>query len=150
MGQSHQIIDRTCFEHLLLFIDAKIQYRTQKICESHRIISAENHQPHLRWHLGQIGERLLNQTLNVALCRFDFFFVCRYQIWKNLHTRFQKRFVLCPGEHLNSIRTLHDQVQCLLNPLHPFDHYQCADFEQLIGLCIIFRRFVGTHTDAGD
>ena len=108
MRQVHQLIHRVGFEHLLLFLNPETENRAQKIRESGGIVGAQHHQPHFRRNLRQIGKRLLNKRLHVALGRLDFFFIPDLEFGRNLHPRAQERFFLHPLLHANSIRSLND------------------------------------------
>ena len=66
MREVQQIVDAVRFEHLLLFLNAETENRSQEISESHRIVRAQHHEPNFWRYLWQISERLLNQRLHVA------------------------------------------------------------------------------------
>ena len=148
VGEMHELVDRVGFEHLLLFIHAQTEDRTEEVCEADRIVRAEHHHADFRRHLRQISQRLLNQRLDVALGGFDFFFVLYFQLGKDLHACAQEWLALQPFQHADAIGALDDQVQRVFDALHPFDHYQRADFIKVLRFCVTVRSFVGKHTDA--
>ncbi len=149
MGQMGQLVYRVGFEHLLLFLDPKIEDRAEEISEADWLLSAQHDHAHFRWHLRQVSQRLLDQLLHVALDGFNFFFVYYFQFGKNLHPRALERFALHPFEDADSIRSLHDQVQRIFDTLHPLDHDQGADVVKVFRFGVAIRSLVGTHTDAG-
>ena len=91
MSQVHQIVNGVGFEHLLLFLNSETENRSEKIGQPHWIIGAQHHQAHFRRHLRQVGQRLLNQRLHIALGRFDFFLVLDLQLGQHPHATAQVR-----------------------------------------------------------
>ena len=148
MREVQQIVDAVRFEHLLLFLNAETENRSQEISESHRIVRAQHHEPNFRRYLWQISERLLNQRLNIALSGLNFFFVAQFQLGKHPPTRAQVWLSLLPGHQLNAIDPLHDQVQRVFHPLHALDLNEGSYLVEIFGFGITFRDSFRPHTDA--